>query len=154
MTPTFFHCFLILISRSLSYLFSAQPVFEKCEHVTSLKNMLDFEFTICLRWQAFSEVLVTLTLNVDGQRRYTTLWRAGTTVKVTLISLKTILKLFPVLSRVWNKGIITMVLKKSNIAVTVSPKKIYGDSLKLILVYRRWWLSVILHRGYDKDMRY
>ena len=33
--------------------------------------------------------------------------------------------------------LITMVLKKSNIAVTVSPKKMYGDSLKLILVYRR-----------------
>ena len=32
-------------------------------------------------------------------------------------------ELFPVLSRVWNKGIITMVLKKSNIAVTVSPRK-------------------------------
>ena len=87
------------------------------------ENMIDFEFTIYMPWQTFLESLVTLPLNVDGQRRYTTLWRAGTTVKVTMISLKTIPVLFLVLSRVWNKSIITMVLKKSNIAVTVYPGK-------------------------------
>ena len=94
--------------------------------VTSLENMLDFEFTIYMPWQMFLlffESLVTLTLNVDGHRRYTTLWRAGTTVKVTMISFKTIPELFPVLSWVRNKSIITMILKSSNIAITVSLRK-------------------------------
>ena len=36
---------------------------------------------------------------------------------------KTLPELFPVLWRVWNEGIITMVLTKSNIAVAVSPRK-------------------------------
>ena len=70
----------------------------------------------------FSESLVALTFNVDGKRKYGE-WRVGTTIKITLISFKTLSELFPVLWRVWNKGIITMVLTKSNIAVTVSPRK-------------------------------
>ena len=37
--------------------------------------MIDFEFTINMPWQTFFESLVTLPLNVDGQRRYTTLFK-------------------------------------------------------------------------------
>ena len=60
--------------------------------------VIDFEFPIYMPWQTFFESLVTLTLNMDSQRRYTTLWRAGTIVKVTMIFFKTIPELFPVLS--------------------------------------------------------
>ena len=37
--------------------------------------MIDFEFTINMPWQTFFESLGTLPLNVDCQRRYTTLFK-------------------------------------------------------------------------------
>ena len=84
----------------------------------------------------FFESLVTLTLNVDGQRRYTTLWRAGTTEgndDIFQNYSRTVSCVVMSAEREHNYND----LEKFQYRYNCIPQKMYGDSLKLIFVYRR-----------------